>query len=1021
MIKKTILLLSIILTFCAQLTYAQELRASLSHYSTDEGLSSNAISDIIQDKYGYTWISTWNGLCRFDGYSFYNYPTGNRSGIPFLHNRILNITADHEGNIWMRMYDGRIFVLNRKRDMITNVFKGAKDPDEFKTEHAIKVSSSGYAYTIIKGKGVYSMKLLDNKIVTKPMLLTKQTIHCIAIDKSENLWYGSDHGLIEQDHATGKVKGFFLKGEKITCLFVKDNDVYAGTASSKIVLCRLNRQNIIRENVNSQEISSIFIDSYGLIWFSTEDQGISRLIPSTGNIKHFTQMIIVPEYDLHGGTFMEVGGILWARMNKGGFGYYKRSSDTFEYFHNNPNNSWNLSNTLATYLSVSENVVWISTIRRGLEKLEILKERIKRTLIEPKSKDLSANEIRAMYYDPSNQELWIGNKSNGLYIYKKGKLYKHYNCDNQAKPLGRIYGFMRDREGVIWMSTKGNGLYKITGSTKTELKFQNFRHDSRNRYSLSSDNAYITSQDRYGNLWVATYGGGINLMLKNNKGGYDFINTNNLMTNYPRESYNKVRTLAADSYGNIWVGTSDGIVIVNYDIRHKRVNVKIPRKSGTESQQLASNDIVQIVNDGHDVMWIATNGGGLSRTIGTDKCGNILFESFGGKDELPSDEVRSITFDQYGNVWFATDHIICSYDVHKHLFTSLSLQDGVDDTMCSECAAITLNDGKMLFGTLNGYYTVDRKNLINCHASMLKLKITDFFINDELITPRLNDYYTYYVPDSKSVELPSRSSVFSFRFASLNYQLQHRVHYQCLLAGYDKTWHNVGHDRMISYSNIPAGTYEFQVKAFLLESPDKYDIRKITVIVPPYLFASTGAMEIYLVLFIIGIIAAIYYRKYYQDKIRKMRVLKVGPQEIAFKRKDDYDFVLDQLNWLELHYTESNLKIEDMVAHSSLSRTSYYNKLKLLVGLSPKEFISDFRLKKAVMYLEKDDCTIAEIAYRTGFNDPVYFTRTFKTKIGVTPSKYRDEKLDKTNLQEENSINDENIDKKKAENLENSI
>ena len=152
-----------------------------------------------------------------------------------------------------------------------------------------------------------------------------------------------------------------------------------------------------------------------------------------------------------------------------------------------------------------------------------------------------------------------------------------------------------------------------------------------------------------------------------------------------------------------------------------------------------------------------------------------------------------------------------------------------------------------------------------------------------------------------------------------------------------------------------------------------------------------------------------------------MRVLKVGPQEIAFKRKDDYDFVLDQLNWLEQHYTESNLKIEDMVAHSSLSRTSYYNKLKLLVGLSPKEFISDFRLKKAVMYLEKDDCTIAEIAYRTGFNDPVYFTRTFKTKIGVTPSKYRDEKLDKTNLQEENSINDENIDKKKAENLENSI
>ena len=133
-----------------------------------------------------------------------------------------------------------------------------------------------------------------------------------------------------------------------------------------------------------------------------------------------------------------------------------------------------------------------------------------------------------------------------------------------------------------------------------------------------------------------------------------------------------------------------------------------------------------------------------------------------------------------------------------------------------------------------------------------------------------------------------------------------------------------------------------------------------------------------------------------------MRVLKIGPQEIAFHEKNDYDFVKDQLDWLEQHYSESTLKIEEMVDHSHLSRTSYYTQLKTLTGLSPKEFISEFRLKKACMYLELNTYTIAEVAYRCGFNDPVYFTRIFKNKMNFTPTKYR-ENTNKIKIAEKNT------------------
>ena len=122
---------------------AQHLQASLSHYSTDDGLPSNAIAAMGTDDYGYVWLVTWNGVSRFDGYNFYNYKTGNGSHIPLLHNRIYQLLPDQQQNIWMRMYDGRIFVIDRKRDIIINPFEGVGGSDEYRTNIPIFLTSSG--------------------------------------------------------------------------------------------------------------------------------------------------------------------------------------------------------------------------------------------------------------------------------------------------------------------------------------------------------------------------------------------------------------------------------------------------------------------------------------------------------------------------------------------------------------------------------------------------------------------------------------------------------------------------------------------------------------------------------------------------------------------------------------------------------------------------------------------------------------------------------------------------------------
>ena len=146
-------------------------------------------------------------------------------------------------------------------------------------------------------------------------------------------------------------------------------------------------------------------------------------------------------------------------------------------------------------------------------------------------------------------------------------------------------------------------------------------------------------------------------------------------------------------------------------------------------------------------------------------------------------------------------------------------------------------------------------------GSQLKLQITDFLINEEIQSPRLNNTYNYYVPNSRSVKLPNRDCEFAFRFAALNFQLQHRVHYQYMLEGYDDEWRNADSDRMAVYSDIPAGTYSFKVKAFLLESPDKYDIRTMEVIVPSFFLFSSTAMIIYGVILVAILLLFLYKKK----------------------------------------------------------------------------------------------------------------------------------------------------------------
>lgn len=825
--KQILIILMGVLSLGAQ---AQVLQANRSHISTEDGLCSNAVSKILQDDYGYIWIATWNGLSRYDGYEFFNYRTGSGSKVKNLHNRILNMAIDLSQNVWLYMYDNRVFVLDRGTDMIINPFEGYAGNEEFRAECQLLVTTKGEVLVSIRDVGLFIMSLDKNGLNTEKVEATSGLhINCIAEGLHNDILLGTDHGVRILDRSTMKIeKDTPLINEDILYILPHNYNMFASTRGGAIYSMSKNEDSKLVRKPDGVAIFNLFVDSKNLIWFSGNEMGASYLDPATNKEKHFQQYVPVPERDGRGGFFNEVNDVVWILMNNGGYGYYNREADKVEHFHNDPSNPWDISNTVYASLELPEGVIWESTSQRGIEKMELLKNNIVRMKPVPNATSTEENEIRAMCYDKERRLLLLGNKRSSLFLYYDNGQKTVITHDSKGQPLGRIYGITKDSKDNYWICSKDHGLFKMSPNGGSWV-LQNFRHEEGDSTSLSSDAAYNAVEDKAGNIWIATYGGGVNLMTKDKQGKTVFLHSQNGMKDYPQKAYQKVRAIEADAEGNVWAGSTDGVLILSYKDGH--VSVEKLRVAETEDSKPLNTDIIYIKRDKDGKIWLGTNGGGIGRTNGKEDDGSWRFDVFDAQDGLPSEEIRSITFDEKGNAWFATEHIICSFNVDKHIFTTFSDLDGVDQTRISEGGAIMRGNGDILFGTLDGYYIVDRKKLMATSGSLLKLQITDFMMNDEWQSPRLGSEIQYYVPGSKSVEIPSGVANFGFRFAALNYQLQHRIHYQYMLEGYDKDWKNADKMRLVIYNDVPAGKYTFKVKAFLLESPEKYDIRTMEVIV----------------------------------------------------------------------------------------------------------------------------------------------------------------------------------------------
>lgn len=1007
------------------------------HYAKKDGLAGTVVSDIMQDSRGYMWIGTWEGLSRFDGKEFINYTEGNISVPDYMHNRIVKVHEDSIGNIWAMMYDDRLFRINRLTDTFDPMAEVFPDFLETRMYNPL-FASNGDVLAEARGKGIvrFNAKQPGNTLKSELIPFTDALVIFLHQDGKGTIWAATDKGLyrvnvdsmlvtpvvkqldvitainvgdkviwgcsdgslIEVDCATRRHNAIPLAiGSGVTALSASPDKrtLYVGTSDNGLYAYNLAAKSMTPIPVAANSVEKLFTDSHERLWIITERQGVSMFDPKADRVSHFTQEVLPSSYEPSPQIVETPQGEVWVAMNGGGFGRYEPADDTIDYFHNDLDSPGALSNVVLQFAVTSPDVVWLATHRRGLDRITPIIDNVRHTWMNEHPHSLVDNEVKSFFLD-GDTIVWAATKSGEINGYTvDARFLRRYADDASGKPIGRVYSMTRDRNGDLWLGTRGNGVVRMWRDASGKLCSRRYTHSPDDKYSISSNEVQSIVTDSAGRLWIGTYGGGVNLVLNDETvEGVRFLSHDNTMRSYPIASCSKVRSLATHPDGTIWAGTTEGLVSLTYDESTKDVKATVYRQDGENPHSLSSDDIVTVFVDSRDELWVGTMSGGLNHFEGM-KAGKPFFTVYSTANGMSSNHIKSIIEGHDGNLWVATDENIVMYNADTETF-SVYLEGGgaTENTIFSENAALILPSGRPLFGANNGVYRVDVDNIDIAAQGSLNLRITGIEIDGNDTSPRVNPSSKLFLPEAGTVKLRSRNEALTVKFNSLNYILQSRVRYKAMLSGVDTAWVNLGIENSVTYTDLPAGTHTLTIRAFLSVDPEVMDETSIIIIVPRPWWAIWWVWLIIIAAVAGAAWGIVTFRRKRQvspapipDSPRN-RLAEIKPKQVE-QDYDDDAFVKTLMEWMEANYQNPEMKIDDMVMASGVGRTTFYTKLRTLFNASPVEFVIDFRMKKAKMFIENTSRTVAEIAYLTGYVDPHYFTRAFKSHFGETPTHYR--------------------------------
>ena len=892
-----------LLCLYTSLTVAAQPLCQIKHFSVNSGLSQGVVVNIMQDKKGFLWFATWNGLNKFDGYTFKNYKAFPGDGCTLTTNRFSYITESKDGDIWCKSYDNRAYLF----DIQTEKFIDILLPIESSLQQTNTVSNiytlnkgitwitceQGYAFrineqTCKEGKDIilyssFNQNLKGNKIFD------------IYEDSDGDEWIMTDKGVtiigkkrINSDYpfkmvkeynkriylisTSGKIaiydpKNGNIKFQELPCpvtdiysissISPSNDKIGLGTDNGFITYDTEKKKfqhfNIQTATQPSNEAHFFYQDKTGEVWIFANTSGVIKLNLKTGDKQHFTapiQNLIQYERDNRYMIFEDHEGTLWMSPQKGHLCYYDRDSNQLKLYFADENNPASLfAPSIRYYYTDRQQNVWI-TNDRGVDKISFYPNKYR---IRPIDNGL---EIRAFLAD-KQKRLWVASKKGNVRIYRpdgtlEGYLSPQGIITPQEVTFGKsVYCFMEDKQGNIWMGTKKDGLILLKKKNEHSYLLQQFVHQPQDTYSLSNNSVYSIIQDSHDNIWIACYGGGLNLLSHAPDGSTNFIHSGNRLKNYPVSTSLKIRHIAEAPNGVLLIGTTNGLLTFSNKFdQPEEIKFYHSNRIPNVDSSLSSNDVMQIFTDSRKNTYVITFTGGISQVISKNLLTeDIQFKSYTIKDGLASDLVLSMLEDTQKQLWVISENSISKFNPQQGTFENYGSNFLQQEFNFSEAAPSLNAKQQLVFGTDKGFIEISPSDMKKSDY-VPPIVFTGLKIQGSPSPTGIDDL-------QELVLNPSQRNI-TFQFAALDYVAPEEIQYAYRLEGLEHEWNDADNNRSASYINLPAGEYRLQVRSTNSDGVWVDNTRTLIVKVSPTFWETAWAWGLYVVLFILFTCTIVY-------------------------------------------------------------------------------------------------------------------------------------------------------------------
>lgn len=880
-------------------------------YTVRDGLIQSNPAQILQSHNGFIWVSTWNGVSRFDGRDF---ETFQFDSLLNQHMQRLENTAD--GNLWMIAYDRHsLYLYDIRENKLINVLKQYEQ--HFNTPLQIEnlyPLSKGITWVTLNNGGCFRISDKECTVSSGIQYITAiddvelGKVSRVFEDKQGEEWVFSDKGvsifgkrtissypfsmfetmdnLVFLASQNGRLAYYDVNTmqfnivpfqEKIQHIngikVLKDNQL-AVLSDKGLYLCRfpelaMEKYDFSLPGHDDAAVRKVYQDSKGFLWIFTGLPGIIRLDPETG-VKQYLNtpsgyMASSPENELF--IYEDPNGVVWTIPYKGIFSYYDEKSRELKVYFTPGRNHIPYSPIIKTTYVDKQNNLWIKSQRSFIKMFFPPSPYTYRELD-------NYFDTKSFLFD-SDEHLWIATKKGIIRIMDSQKnLLGYLSPDGELAQTetvfaeGGIYVMLKDQAQTIWLGSKENGLFRLVPRNRPyHYEVYHYMNNPSDPYSISDNKISCIDEDHNGRIWIGTYGGGLNLVEEKEDGAIRFIHAENKLSGFPINRTNSIRCMVEGPDHTMLVGTIEGLITFSSDFsdyENIRFYLNLPRPQAADG--LCSADVMSVLRTTDETIYCY--GGGLCKLVSSNLLSDELrFRSF-GKETSPL--ARALIEDKNHNIWIGSETDITLFDVHDQTFESFGETFFNRSFNYSECLPVTDRQGDILMGTEGGMLVFSPDSIVK-QTYEAPIVVTGIKYSE--------DNLSHVLSDADYLEIPTRRRNFTISFAALDYTNSLDIEYAYKLD--DNQWYYIGKKNSVSFVSLPAGKYQFQIKATNGDGIWMNTVKTVTLQVLPTFWETGWAKAFYLVVVLVISLAIgyiffyIYYLKHKVNMEQRLAEIKV--------------------------------------------------------------------------------------------------------------------------------------------------